>query len=211
MKFNNLLFKENFQAILLQPGRHLAFGTPGLENPSELVQFWWPWISTWRPLHIHVSTPSPWPASLLCRDGTKPDLSWKLHCLIPLQQAPGNLCQILLSLPNPSPPSLGFLGSKLLNFTFGSQYPHAVQIVWGVCPCPSGTAHSHEELDRAQDFPQLEGGTGADGWQAASARDGRRHLGITTSAKGPKSPTSNKRHLPLWEEQMLRHEITSFP
>ena len=110
VKFNYLLFKESFQAILLQPARHLAFGTPRQENPSELVQFWWPWISTWCPLSIHVSTPPPWPASLLCWDGTKPDSPWKLHCLIPLQQASGNLCQILLLLPNPSPPSLGFFG-----------------------------------------------------------------------------------------------------
>ena len=39
VKFNYLLFKESFQAILLQPARHLAFGTPRQENPSELVQF----------------------------------------------------------------------------------------------------------------------------------------------------------------------------
>ena len=39
VKFNYLLFKESFQAILLQPDRHLVSGTPRQENPSELVQF----------------------------------------------------------------------------------------------------------------------------------------------------------------------------
>lgn len=112
----------------------------------------------------------------------QPDLPWQLHCLVALQQAPGNLCQILLSPPSPSPPSRGFFWGKLLNFTFGSQYPHAVQIAWGVCPCQSAGAHSHQGHGRAQPHPQLGGDRGAE------CQGGKRVLRHGCQDKGPKVP-----------------------
>lgn len=143
------------------------------------------------------------------------------HRLIPPQQAPGNLCQILFSSPYLSPPSLGFFQEgKLLNFTLDHSTPMLCKLHGGRAQ-PRGALGLHGELHtlirslgRAPPFPQLEGDNGANEWRASHSSEGTSCSGITVRAK---STSCQAKSLPLWtdkqswQEEKLSHELTGAP
>lgn len=143
------------------------------------------------------------------------------HCLVPPQQAPGNLCQILFSSPYIFPPPLGFFqGGKLLNFTVDHSTLMLCKLHRGRAtlegPCRlHGELHTLiRSLGRAWLFPQLEGDHGADEWQASCSNEGTSCSGITARAMGP---LCQAKSLPLWtdkqswQEEKLSHGLTGAP